>query len=64
MSWLRRSDPKELMGFKAGEYIAKLHPGGGEKVKVAWFSGPEGAGWVKAGDEGFLGARRTPDIRD
>ena len=41
------------MGFKAGEHIAKLHPAGGEVVKVAWFPGPEDAGWVKAGDTGF-----------
>ncbi len=41
------------MGFKAGEYIAKKHPAGGKKVKVAWFPGPPGAGWVEAGNAGF-----------
>jgi len=41
------------MGFKAGEYIAKLHPKGSDAVKVAWFPGPPGAGWVEAGNEGF-----------
>ncbi len=41
------------MGFKAGEHIAKMHPAGSEKVKVAWFPGPPGAGWVEAGNEGF-----------
>ncbi|MFQ5467383.1 MAG: TMAO reductase system periplasmic protein TorT [Kiloniellaceae bacterium] len=41
------------MGFKAGEYIAKLHPKGSGKVKVAWFPGPPGAGWVEAGNKGF-----------
>ena len=41
------------MGFKAGEYIAKKHPAGGDKVKVAWFPGPPGAGWVEAGNAGF-----------
>ena len=41
------------MGFKAGEYVAKRHPAGGEKVKVAWFPGPPGAGWVEAGNAGF-----------
>ena len=41
------------MGFKAGEYIAKLHPAGSGKVKVAWFPGPPGAGWVEAGNKGF-----------
>lgn len=41
------------MGFKAGEYIAKKHPAGGSEIKVAWFPGPPGAGWVEAGNEGF-----------
>ncbi|MCP4330881.1 MAG: TMAO reductase system periplasmic protein TorT [Alphaproteobacteria bacterium] len=50
------------MGFKAGEYIAKLHPKGSGKVKVAWFPGPPGAGWVEAGNEGFLKAIEGSDI--
>ena len=41
------------MGAKAGEYLAKLHPAGGDAVKVAWFPGPPGAGWVEAGNQGF-----------
>lgn len=41
------------MGFKAGEYVAKQYPAGGRKVKVAWFPGPPGAGWVEAGNAGF-----------
>jgi protein TorT len=44
------------MGAKAGEYLAKLHPAGSTPVKVAWFPGPPGAGWVEAGNTGFLGA--------
>lgn len=44
------------MGAKAGEYLAKLHPAGSAAVKVAWFPGPPGAGWVEAGNTGFLGA--------
>ncbi len=44
------------MGYKAGEYIAKLHPKGSPPVRVAWFPGPEGAGWVQAGDKGFMDA--------
>jgi protein TorT len=44
------------MGAKAGEYLAKLHPAGSAPVKVAWFPGPAGAGWVEAGNTGFLGA--------
>jgi protein TorT len=41
------------MGAKAGEYLAKMHPAGSDPVKVAWFPGPPGAGWVEAGNQGF-----------
>ena len=44
------------MGAKTGEYLAKLHPKGSDAVKVAWFPGPPGAGWVEAGNAGFAGA--------
>jgi len=41
------------MGFKAGEYIAKLHPKGSAEGALASFPGPPGAGWVEAGNKGF-----------
>jgi len=44
------------MGAKAGEYLAEQHPDGSDAVQVAWFPGPAGAGWVEAGNTGFLGA--------
>jgi len=44
------------MGAKAGQFIAEMHPAGSAPVKVAWFPGPAGAGWVEAGNTGFLGA--------
>jgi protein TorT len=44
------------MGAKAGEFLAAAHPAGSDPVKVAWFPGPAGAGWVEAGNTGFLGA--------
>ncbi len=50
------------MGAKAGEYIANLHPAGSGKVKVAWFPGPPGAGWVEAGNAGFQEAVAGSDI--
>jgi protein TorT len=50
------------MGAKAGEYLAKLHPAGSAPVKVAWFPGPAGAGWVEAGNTGFLGAVKDSAI--
>src|SRR5215475_3650133 len=51
------------MGYKAGEYIAKLHPKGSGVVEVAWFPGPPGAGWVEAGNKGFLDAVKDSDIK-
>lgn len=50
------------MGAKTGEYLAKLHPAGSGKVKVAWFPGPSGAGWVEAGNTGFVKAIEGSDI--
>lgn len=44
------------MGAKTGEYLARLHPEGSDPVKVAWFPGPAGAGWVEAGNVGFADA--------
>ena len=44
------------MGAKAGEFLAGLHPAGSDAVKAAWFPSPAGAGWVEAGNTGFLGA--------
>ena len=41
------------MGAHAGEYLAQRHPAGSEPVKVAWFPGPQGAGWVNFVEEGF-----------
>ena len=50
------------MGHMAGEYIAKLHPKGSGKMNVAWFPGPPGAGWVEAGNLGFVDAVKDSDI--
>jgi protein TorT len=44
------------MGYQAGEYLVKMHPKGSKTVKVAWFPGPPGAGWVVAGNKGFAEA--------
>ena len=41
------------MGGLAGQYLAERHPAGTDTARVAWFPGPEGAGWVVAGNEGF-----------
>jgi protein TorT len=52
----------KTMGFKAGEYVAKQHKSG-EPVEVAWFPGPPGAGWVEAGNQGFLDAVKGSAIK-
>jgi protein TorT len=54
----------ETMGFKAGEYIAKLHPRGSAEVEVAWFPGPPGAGWVEAGNKGFNDAIKDSALKN
>lgn len=41
------------MGEAIGQYFARLHPDSAPKVRVAWFPGPEGAGWVGFVEEGF-----------
>jgi periplasmic protein TorT len=51
------------MGAMAGQYLAKLHPKGSGVVEVGWFPGPPGAGWVEAGNKGFLGAVKDSDIK-
>lgn len=50
------------MGAAAGAYLAKAHPNGSGKVKAAWFPGPAGAGWVEAGNTGFLDSIKGSDI--
>src|SRR6056297_1794850 len=41
------------MGAVAGRVVAQRHPRGSAPVKVAWFPGPEGAGWVRFVEKGF-----------
>ena len=50
------------MGAKAGAFVAERHPAGSGKIKVAWFPGPAGAGWVEAGNSGFMGAVDGSDV--
>ena len=44
------------MGAETGRYLAEKHPAGSETVKVGWFPGPAGAGWVEAAHNGFMEA--------
>ena len=41
------------MGLETGRYLQRLQSELGRPVNVAWFPGPENAGWVQAGDAGF-----------
>ena len=41
------------MGQHIGEFLAQAHPKGSSPVKVAWFPGPEGSGWVPFVEQGF-----------
>jgi len=41
------------MGEAIGRYFAMLHPKGSQKVRIAWFPGPKGAGWVGFVEKGF-----------
>lgn len=41
------------MGFVAGRMISDRHAQGTPTVRVAWFPGPEGAGWVRFVEDGF-----------
>jgi protein TorT len=40
------------MGYAAGEYLASLN----EPIRVGWFPGPPGAGWVETSNQGFQDA--------
>ena len=44
------------MGFQAGSYLRRLQESRGQLLKLAWFPGPDGAGWVQAGDAGLRSA--------
>ncbi len=40
-------------GQEIAKYLVQKHPKGSEPVDVAWFPGPEKAGWSKAADQKF-----------
>lgn len=52
----KASVPWADMGGAAGRFVAARHPTGGTPATVAWFPGPEGAGWVTFVEEGFRAA--------
>jgi len=50
-------------GWRAGRYLAEKHPKGSAPVRVAWFPGPAGAGWVELFNNGFLDAIKDSAVR-
>ncbi len=50
------------MGSQAGAFLAQRQKAMGKPVKVAWFPGPDGAGWVESGVEGFAAAIKDKPI--
>ncbi len=52
----KASVPWAEMGAAAGRLISERHPKGSPPVTVAWFPGPEGAGWVTFVEAGFFAA--------
>ena len=50
------------MGFAAGQFLKKLTDADGKAVRIAWFPGPKGAGWVAAGDQGLRDALKGTRI--
>lgn len=52
----KASVPWVEMGAAAGHFLAERHPKGSPPVDVAWFPGPQGAGWVTFVETGFRAA--------
>ena len=52
----KASVPWTEMGAAAGRSLARRHPKGSPPVRIAWFPGPQGAGWVTFVEEGFRAA--------
>src|SRR5262249_12709622 len=50
------------MGYAAGRFLRDLASAEGRIVRIAWFPGPRGAGWVTAGDQGFRDALKSTRI--
>src|SRR5262249_4432749 len=49
-------------GFAAGRFLKRSARAVDRPVRVAWFPGPKGAGWVTAGDQGLRDAVRGAHI--
>jgi periplasmic protein TorT len=59
----KASVPWTEMGAAAGRFLADRHPKGSSPVRVAWFPGPQGAGWVTFVEAGFRAALADSSAR-
>lgn len=50
------------MGYNAGSFLAKRHPKGSGKIKVAWLPGPKLSGGTKPSNQGFYDAIKESDV--
>src|SRR5262249_48298055 len=50
------------MGLAAGNYLKSVTSRTDKPIRVAWFPGPKGAGWVSAGDQGLRDAINVTNI--
>ncbi len=50
-------------GFQAGTYLSRMQKKKGKPLNIGWFPGPEGAGWVMAGDAGLRDAIKGNHIK-
>lgn len=50
------------MGYATGTYLASKYKSVDRKVRILWYPGPNGAGWVDAGNRGFIDAVRNTNI--
>ncbi len=49
-------------GFEAGRYLVEQNQGSEDPLRVLWFPGPKGAGWVTRGDQGFNAALKGTNV--
>lgn len=59
----KASVPWVEMGAATGRFLAERHPRGSAPVDVAWFPGPQGAGWVSFVEAGFRAALADSSAR-
>lgn len=59
----KASVPWTEMGAAAGRFLAERHPKGSAPVRIGWFPGPQGAGWVTFVEAGFRAALAESSAR-